>query len=30
MACRMYNEPFSATITKFDGTKVTISNKGNP
>jgi hypothetical protein len=25
-----YNEPFSVTLTKFDGTTVTISNQGNP
>jgi hypothetical protein len=25
-----YNEPFSVTLTKFDGTTVTISNAGNP
>ncbi len=25
-----YNEPFSITITKFDGTTATISNPGNP
>lgn len=25
-----YNEPFSITITKFDGTPVTISNVGHP
>ncbi len=25
-----YNEPFSITITKFDGTTATISNAGNP
>jgi hypothetical protein len=25
-----YNEPFSVTITKFDGTQATISNPGNP
>jgi hypothetical protein len=27
---RSYNEPFNITITKFDGTQVTISNPGNP
>lgn len=27
---RIYNEPFSVSLTKFDGTTVTISNKGNP
>jgi hypothetical protein len=27
---RMYNEPFSVNITKFDGTVVTITNAGNP
>ena len=26
---KSYNEPFSITITKFDGTRVTISNPGN-
>lgn len=26
---KSYNEPFSITITKFDGTQVTISNPGN-
>jgi hypothetical protein len=25
---KSYNEPFSITITKFDGTQVTISNPG--
>ena len=25
-----YNEPFSVTITKFDGTQATITNPGNP
>ena len=25
-----YNEPFSVTITKFDGTTATINNPGNP
>jgi len=25
-----YNEPFTISITKFDGTTATISNKGNP
>ena len=25
-----YNEPFTVSITKFDGTTATISNKGNP
>jgi len=25
-----YNEPFSVELTKFDGTKVTISNRGKP
>jgi hypothetical protein len=27
---RTYNEPFNVTLTKFDGTTATISNKGNP
>ncbi len=27
---RSYNEPFSISITKFDGTTATISNPGNP
>jgi hypothetical protein len=27
---KSYNEPFSITITKFDGTTATISNHGNP
>jgi hypothetical protein len=27
---RTYNEPFSISLTKFDGTTATISNKGNP
>jgi hypothetical protein len=27
---KTYNEPFSVTITKFDGTTATISNVGNP
>ncbi len=27
---RIYNEPFTVSITKFDGTTATISNKGNP
>jgi hypothetical protein len=27
---RTYNEPFTVTLTKFDGTTATISNKGNP
>ena len=27
---RTYNEPFSVTIQKFDGTSTTISNHGNP
>jgi len=26
----IYNEPFTVTLTKFDGTTATISNKGNP
>jgi hypothetical protein len=25
-----YNEPFTVSITKFDGTTATVSNKGNP
>ena len=25
-----YNEPFTVSLTKFDGTTATISNKGNP
>jgi hypothetical protein len=27
---RIYNEPFSITLTKFDGTTATITNIGNP
>lgn len=27
---KCYNNPFNVTLTKFDGTKVTISNPGNP
>ena len=27
---RVYNEPFNVSLTKFDGTTATISNKGNP
>ncbi|HYM00137.1 MAG TPA: vanadium-dependent haloperoxidase [Blastocatellia bacterium] len=27
---KTYNEPFSVTLTKFDGTTATISNHGNP
>jgi hypothetical protein len=27
---RIYNEPFTVSLTKFDGTTATISNKGNP
>ena len=27
---RTYNEPFTVSLTKFDGTTATISNKGNP
>jgi hypothetical protein len=27
---RTYNEPFSVTLKKFDGTPVTITNPGNP
>ena len=27
---RTYNEPFSVSLTKFDGTTATISNAGNP
>lgn len=27
---RIYNEPFTVNLTKFDGTTATISNKGNP
>ncbi len=27
---RTYNEPFSISLTKFDGTTATISNAGNP
>lgn len=27
---RTYNEPFTVSLTKFDGTTVTISNEGNP
>ena len=27
---KAYNEPFTAQLTKFDGTTVTISNTGNP
>ena len=26
---KSYNEPFSITLTKFDGTTVTITNPGN-
>jgi hypothetical protein len=25
-----YNEPFTVSLTKFDGTEATISNPGNP
>ncbi len=27
---RTYNEPFTVSIEKFDGTTATITNKGNP
>ena len=27
---RIYNEPFTVRLTKFDGTTATISNQGNP
>jgi hypothetical protein len=27
---KTYNEPFTVTLTKFDGTTATISNQGNP
>jgi hypothetical protein len=27
---RSCNEPFTVSLTKFDGTTVTISNVGNP
>ena len=25
-----YNEPFTISLTKFDGTTATIANQGNP
>jgi len=27
---QIYNEPFTVSLTKFDGTTATVSNKGNP
>jgi hypothetical protein len=27
---KIYNEPFTVRLTKFDGTAATISNQGNP